>query len=253
MLRKWTLNEPDLLSHLPPSDLAAGRHFDNAEPSFHMLGLAWQAESDSFVFLLSDVRGHLPLTKRKILSSISELFDLLGWLASVVVSAKIFMQSLWLLKLAWDDPLPEKEPHSWVRSYSDLLNISNFRVSRWYRLRSSSRDVELYGFADASERAYAAVVYICVNDNSRPVTLVAAKTKVAPVKQVLLPRLEFCATHLLVRLVRCVRDVLCIGCEVYLWSNSTVALAWIRGHPVRWKTYVANRVSEIQRTLPDAI
>ena len=50
VLRKWTSNEPDLLSHLPPSDLAAGRNFDNAEPSFHMLGLAWQAEGESFVF-----------------------------------------------------------------------------------------------------------------------------------------------------------------------------------------------------------
>ena len=55
VLRKWTSNEPDLLSHLPPFDLAARRNFDNAEPSFHILGLAWQAESDCFVFSLRDV------------------------------------------------------------------------------------------------------------------------------------------------------------------------------------------------------
>ena len=112
LLRKWTSNEPDLLSHLPPYDLAAGRHFDNAEPSFHMLGLAWQTGSDCFVFSLRDVQCHLPLTKRKILSNISELFDLLEWLTPIIVSAKFFMQSLWLLKLACDDRLPGKESHS---------------------------------------------------------------------------------------------------------------------------------------------
>ena len=252
VLRKWTSNKPDFLSHLPPSDLAAGKNFDNAEPSFHMLGLAWQAESHCFVFSRRDVQCHLPLTKRKILSNISELFEPFGWLASIIVNAKIFMHSLWLLKLAWNDPFPEKS-HSWVKFYSDLPNISNFRVSRWYRLRSSSRNVELHGFADASERAYAAVVYIYVNDNSRSVTFVAAKTKVAPVKQVSLPRLELCSAHFLVRLVRRVRDVLCLGCAVHCWSDSTVVLAWIREHLVRWITYVANRVSESQRTLPDAI
>ena len=54
--------------------------------------------------------------------------------------------------------------------------------------------------------------------------LVAAKTKVASVKQVLLLRLELYAVHLLVRLVRRVRDVLCLGCAVHLWLDSTVAL-----------------------------
>jgi hypothetical protein len=31
-----------------------------------------------------------------------------------------------------------------------------------------------------------------------------------------------------------------------LWSDSTVALGWICNYPKRWKTFVANRVTEIQ-------
>jgi hypothetical protein len=41
------------------------------------------------------------------------------------------------------------------------------------------------------------------------------------------------------------------GRPIHLWFDSTVTLGWIRGHPSRWRTYVANRVSEIQRTLPE--
>ena len=111
----------------------------------------------------------------------------------------------------------------------------------------------MHGFSNASGRAYAAVVYLCVNNKKRSVVLVASKTKVAPVKQVLLPRLELCAARLLSKLVKHVQDVLTLSCPVHLWSDSTITLAWIHGHPTRWKTYVSNRVSEIQRLLPDAI
>ncbi|KMQ84706.1 integrase core domain protein, partial [Lasius niger] len=39
---------------------------------------------------------------------------------------------------------------------------------------------------------------------------------------------------------------------VYLWTDSMVTLGWIQGHPSKWKTYVANRVAEIQRLVPEA-
>ncbi|CAG7827671.1 unnamed protein product, partial [Allacma fusca] len=38
--------------------------------------------------------------------------------------------------------------------------------------------------------------------------------------------------------------------SVYAFTDSTVVLAWLKDHPKRWNTYVANRVSEIQGLLP---
>lgn len=34
--------------------------------------------------------------------------------------------------------------------------------------------------------------------------------------------------------------------KCYAWSDSTIVLAWLSGHPNRWTTFVANRVAEIQ-------
>ncbi|XP_071517674.1 uncharacterized protein [Panulirus ornatus] len=37
---------------------------------------------------------------------------------------------------------------------------------------------------------------------------------------------------------------------MYCWTDSKVALSWIKGDPNRWKTFVANRVTEIQSLIP---
>lgn len=34
--------------------------------------------------------------------------------------------------------------------------------------------------------------------------------------------------------------------EMFAWTDSTITLAWIQGHPNKWTTFVANRVAEIQ-------
>lgn len=115
--------------------------------------------------------------------------------------------------------------------------------------------VELHGFTDVSIRAYATVVYLRTEKTGMISTrLVAAKTRVAPLKQISLPRLELAAAFLLTRLVASLKPLIgTVAAPIHLWSDSTVALGWIRGHPASWTTYVANRVSEIQTTLPEAI
>lgn len=114
---------------------------------------------------------------------------------------------------------------------------------------------EIHGFADASETAYVAVTYLQTEDEDggMHVSLLRARTRVAPLQQVSLPRLELCAAALVTHLAEHVWSVLGIpSAPVHLWSDSTVALAWIQGHPSRWRTYVANRVSDIQRVLSEA-
>lgn len=69
-----------------------------------------------------------------------------------------------------------------------------------------------------------------------------------------LPRLELSAAKLLARLAAHVRTTLSLEkIPLHCWTDSTVALGWIRGHPSKWKTYVANRAAEIQTTVPHAL
>ncbi|GFR18242.1 hypothetical protein TNCT_7191 [Trichonephila clavata] len=56
----------------------------------------------------------------------------------------------------------------------------------------------LRGFCDASTKAYAAVIYL---KSKQEIHLVSAKTRVAPIKQLTIPRLELCGALLLAELI----------------------------------------------------
>lgn len=115
--------------------------------------------------------------------------------------------------------------------------------------------VELHGFSDASQQALGAVIYVRVSDDldRARVSLVAAKSKVAPIKKVTIPRLELSAVVLLVRLMEQVMNALQLHLSpVHLWVDSTVALIWIRAEPARWREFVANRVAFVRETMPPA-
>lgn len=82
------------------------------------------------------------------------------------------------------------------------------------------------------------------------VNLITSKTKVSPVQKITVPRLELCGAVLLVKLLTKVKSALRIdGISCHAWSDSMVVLAWLRKLPCHWKTFVANRVSQIQNVL----
>ncbi|GFQ99480.1 uncharacterized protein TNCT_245151 [Trichonephila clavata] len=102
-------------------------------------------------------------------------------------------------------------------------------------------------FCDASERAYGAIAYIHNKGNSDfHVNFVSSKARVAPLKKLSLPRMELLATLIGARLLKTLRKVFKITNNYILFSDSTVALSWIRGYAKQWKPFVSNRVHETQ-------
>ncbi|RLU15991.1 hypothetical protein DMN91_011749 [Ooceraea biroi] len=187
--------------------------------------------------------------KRVILSQIASLFDPLGLLGPIIVAAKIFLQKLWKLHLTWDDSIPSELAAEWIQIYEELPLINQLVFPRQICV-ADPVNIQLHGFADASEAAYGACIFFRSVDASgtHSVKLVCFKTRVAPLKQISLPKLELCAAVLLARLYSVVHKAFKLKFDkIVLWSDSTIVLQWINMSPHRLKSFVANRITEIQQ------
>ena len=113
--------------------------------------------------------------------------------------------------------------------------------------------MQLHGFSDVSKVEYGAAVYIrtVYKDTSLETHLVTTKTKVTPLKEITISRLELCTAHLLSQLLQLVANNLSMSIQyVYAWTDSSVDLGWLKCLPTRVKTFVANCVSDIVHRIP---
>ena len=218
------------------------------------LGLIWESSEDVMATQVEMV-PRFETTKRGVISDVSRVFDVLGWLAPAIVPMKLVFQKLWLEKIGWDEQVPHPYKAQHERWREELPLLSQVKMKRCYFAPEKTVSVTLHGFCDASMLAYAAVIFIRATYSDRAPTceLVVAKTKVAPLKEKELSilRLELCGAALLARLMESTRQALGVLVKCcHAWSDSTTVLAWLDGSPKRYKTYVGNRLASINKLLP---
>ncbi|CAG7659602.1 unnamed protein product [Allacma fusca] len=131
-----------------------------------------------------------------------------------------------------------------------MKSLEAIRIPRHAILEEKPK-LELLGFCDASEKAYAAVLYLkSYSSSNHKISLLLAKTRVAPKKKETLPRLELSGAVLLAKLATTAKKFLRREIShVHLWTDSTIVLAWL-SNPNRWKTFVSNRITEIVQSYP---
>ncbi|XP_011689310.1 PREDICTED: uncharacterized protein LOC105450902 [Wasmannia auropunctata] len=184
-LRKWAANADELLEDIAPEHQQHCEHREwEPEQCHSTLGLQWHPRQDVFAYRVR-LRQEETVTKRVVLAETARLFDPLGWIAPVVVRAKILIQVLWMRRIDWDQTLSSEDQRTWQRLREELPLLENVRMPRWLCTSTAGGGVEIHGFADASERAYAAVAYLRVSGGHHDwqVTMLQAKTRVAPLKQ----------------------------------------------------------------------
>ncbi|XP_033317563.1 uncharacterized protein LOC117215296 [Bombus bifarius] len=246
-IRKWASNDNDLLHGLSLEE-TNHQHFLGDSQTLKTLGVFWNSSDDSILYSVEVKPTPSRVTKRIISSEIAKIYDPLGLLAPVIVRAKMLLQRIWSSKIDWDESLPIELHREWERYYAQLPLLNNVRFPR-KAIIESAIEIELHGFCDASEKAYGACVYLrTLNTNGRVWTqLLTAKSKVAPLKCQTIPRLELSGALLLTSLMSTVQQALShkITRTIY-WTDSTIVLHWLNTSPHTLKTFVANRVSEIQ-------
>ncbi|XP_059223375.1 uncharacterized protein LOC131997094 [Stomoxys calcitrans] len=250
-MRKWTSNSKEILSGVPTEQLLFEDflEFDDRSTA-KTLGIRWNASSDSFFFTALPFPGHCSYTKREVLSQISRLFDPAGWLAPCIVIAKLIMQTIWVEGTKWDEEISVQSLSSWKSFQSFYPSINSIAVPRWFNYTTDC-EVQFHGFSDASEKAYAAALYIRVKrKQSTFVHLVSCKTKVAPLKTLSIPRLELCGATLLAEMIdHLIPQLRVQKFSIFCWTDSTIVLSWLAKPPCFWSTFVANRVSKITQVI----
>ena len=73
-----------------------------------ILGVPWNKERDTLrIEFTPYMQVNEPITKRKILSAINSVYDLLGWASPISITAKITFSEICLRNFGWDHLIPE--------------------------------------------------------------------------------------------------------------------------------------------------
>ena len=247
-LTKWLSNSKVVLESIPESEVSPKISIElDSESIDRALGIIWNLSIDAFTFYFNP--GIVVNTKRGILRITSSLFDPLGFLIPFLLIAKLLLQTLWRHELGWDDEITGEPLKIWNKWLESAKGISEFKIDRCYfRVRGSVLKIQLHLFCDASESAYGTIAYLrySFKTGEHKCTFVMAKSKLAPIKTLTLPRLELSAALTAARLSKLVLHELDLPIErTFFWSDSVLTLQYISNTSNRYKVFVANKVSEI--------
>ena len=199
--RLEVLEEPSYADSLLNSSLA---------DDIKVLGTPWNTSRDTFGFtiqhLLHNIRPE-HITKRTFLQFSASVLEPLSILSPALLLLKVMFQKLYKEGKDWDKKLPGELSAKFQQWLSKATKVLNIEIERCYTKNKKTKEILLVGFCDASKIGYAACIYFCAKytDESRSVKMIAAKTRVAPLTNQSIPRLEILGALILSRMMKTVK------------------------------------------------
>ena len=216
--RKWISNSPKVIEVIPTEERTTEIVINSGQdPITKRLGISWNSTKDMFTVTASAVPPEFQTTKRNVLRKVATIFDLLG-----------FACGDWL---------------------EQLKSLQEVKIPRCLRRPEPVKSKCIVIFVDASQQAYGAAVYMRSEYDNDTVTsrLIAAKSKVALLTPMTVPKLELMGVILGLHLTQSLLMVLeALMQSVTFYSDSTDVLWWIRGRGRDFRPFVANCIGEIQ-------
>ena len=252
-LTKFMCNNGDVLNSVPVEDRAKSVTDVNligaASQIETVLGVCWCINNDTLSF-----RIHLkdsPLTRRGILSTVSSVYDPLGFAAPFLLQGKLLLQELCQKNMGWDDVLDDDTCSKWEKWRKKLSLLQNININRCFKPTEFGNivSVSVHNFADASQKAYGCCSYLRLVDEDGRIhcSLIMGKSRVAPSKPITIPRLELVAATVAVKINKFVcRELEYNNIQSYFWSDSKAVLGYIRNDAKRFHIFVANRIQHIR-------
>ncbi|XP_035996615.1 uncharacterized protein LOC118564030 [Fundulus heteroclitus] len=191
-----------------------------------------------------------PATRRGILSTVSSVYDPLGLLSPFILKAKQLLQELCKSMYGWDHVIPQEFAKAWQRWVNELNMLHDFQVPRCMKPENFDpvETAELHHFCDASESGYGTVSYLRLSNHQGQIHIcfIFGKARVAPLKQMTIPRLELTAATLAVKVDRMLKKELHLPLsDLTFWTDSTSVLKYIHNQTKRFHTFVSNRIAII--------
>ena len=198
------------------------------------------------------------LTKRLCLSQLSKVYDPYGLVNPFILKGKLLMRELCMTtssltqgKLGWDDPIPDDLKSKWEKFFTDIFDLENISFKRCIKPNTATGNPNLVIYSDGSSLAYGACAYIqwkCT-DGTYKAQLCMSKNRVAPIKQLTIPRLELNGAVIASRIRAFIITMMRISFERCLHlTDSQIVRSQIQKESHGFATFVAHRIAEIQET-----
>lgn len=157
-----------------------------------VLGLQWDRLADQLSINHKGINTPEKVTKRNALSVVQKIYDPIGFTAPATLPMKLVLQRLWKSGIKWDQEVNEQEKKIFSKRCSALDDIEKIRIPCLSAAGIIERENwQVHTLMDASMTSYSCVTFLHVQTTTEvKVQLLGAKTRVAPLKELTIPRLE---------------------------------------------------------------